>query len=313
MQDLNDISYFVQVVEEGTFSAASKVLGIAKSQLSFRIARLEESLGVRLIQRTTRRSHITEIGKRYYEQCLHVLAAVKLAQQVVDDVQAKPQGRIRVGCPVSFDQLLLAPILVGYLKHNPGVQVDLDICHHQMDVIEAGYDIAFRVRPSVKDSSMVVRSFGLDPHILVASPDLLKRWRQPKAPEELRGMPSLDVIAIEGRHFWPLQRADGEIAQIEHHPSLITDDLHVLFQAILGGVGISLFPECICRPFLAKGQLVRLLPEWSLPPGNVHAVYPSRHGHTPALRDFIDYTAQHLPKLLTDFQRDFDGSSLYRF
>ncbi len=151
MQDLNDIDYFVQVVELGSFTAASKALGVAKSQLSFRVARLEASLGVRLIQRTTRRSHVSEIGRRYYEQCRLLLAAAAQTQRVIDDAQATPRGRIRVACPVLFAQLLLAPVLVDFLKQHPEVQVDLDICHHQADVIAGGYDIAFRVRDSVKD------------------------------------------------------------------------------------------------------------------------------------------------------------------
>jgi DNA-binding transcriptional LysR family regulator len=312
MQDLNDIHYFVQVVEHGTFSAASKTLGIAKSQLSFRIARLEESLGARLIQRTTRHFHVTALGKRYYEQCLQILAAVNQAQKLVDDVQGKPQGRIRVGCPVSFDHLLLAPIIIGYLKHNPGVHIDLDTCHHQMDIVEAGYDIAFRVRPSLKDSSMVVRSFGLDPQILVASPDLLKQLGEPKSPDDLRRFPSVDTISNEGRHFWCLQKAKDAPIQMEHHPNLITDNLQVLFQGIHAGVGVSQCPEFVCRPYLARGELVRVLPHWSLPPGNVHAVYPSRHGQIPALRDFIDYTAQHMPKLLEKLHRDSDSPTTHQ-
>jgi DNA-binding transcriptional LysR family regulator len=312
MQDLNDIHYFVQVVEHGTFSAASKTLGIARSQLSFRIARLEESLGVRLIQRTTRHFHVTELGQRYYEQCLQILAVVKQAQKVVDDVQGKPKGRLRVGCPVSFDHLLLAPILIGYLKHNPGVHIDLDICHHQMDIVEAGYDVAFRVRPSLKDSSMVVRSFGLDPHILVASADLAKQWGLPKSPCDLRRFPSIDNISNEGRHFWSLQQAKDDPIQIEHHPSLITDNLQVLFQAVHAGVGVSQCPEFLCRPYLATGELVRFLPDWSLPPGNVHAVYPSRHGQMPALRDFIAYTTRHMPKLLEKLHRDFNSAATHQ-
>jgi len=155
VQDLNDIYYFVQVVELGSFTAASKALGVAKSQLSFRVARLEASLGVRLIQRTTRRSHVSEIGQRYYEQCRQLLAAAEQTQRVIDEAQAAPRGRIHVACPVLFAQLLLAPILVDFLRQHPEVQIDLDICHHQVDVIAGGYDIAFRVHDSLKDSSLV--------------------------------------------------------------------------------------------------------------------------------------------------------------
>jgi len=134
MQDLTDIYYFVQVVELGSFTAASKALGVAKSQLSFRVARLERNLGVRLIQRTTRRSNVSEIGRRYYEQCRLLLAAAEQAQYVIDVARAAPRGRIHVACPALFAQLLLGPILVEFLKRHPEVQVDLDLTHHQVGV-----------------------------------------------------------------------------------------------------------------------------------------------------------------------------------
>jgi DNA-binding transcriptional LysR family regulator len=302
VQDLNDIYYFVQVVELGSFTAASKSLGVAKSQLSFRVARLEASLGVRLIQRTTRRSHVSEIGRRYYEQCRLLLATAEQTQRVIDEAQAAPRGRIRVACPVLFAQLLLAPVLVDYLRQHPDVQVDLDICHHQVDVIAGGYDIAFRVRDSIKDSSLVMRSYGMDPHMLVASPDLLQRQGHPNQPLELKRLSSVGAISAEGRHFWHLMSDDGRTQQIEHHPGLVSDDLHVLYQAVIGGVGMAQLPQFVCREPVAEGRLIPLLPGWSVPSGNVHAVYPSRHGHTPALRSFIEFVAQRLPQELRSIQ-----------
>jgi DNA-binding transcriptional LysR family regulator len=302
VQDLNDIYYFVQVVELGSFTAASRSLGVAKSQLSFRVARLEANLGVRLIQRTTRRSHVSEIGRRYYEQCRLLLAAAEHTQQVIDEAQAAPRGRIHVACPVLFAQLLLAPVLVDYLRQHPDVQVDLDICHHQADLIAGGFDIAFRVRDSIKDSSLVMRSYGMDPQILVASPDLLRRQGHPTLPQELKPLASVGVVSGDGRHFWHLASGDGRAEQVEHHPSLVSDDLHVLYQAVIGGVGIAQLPQFVCRRPIAEGRLVPLLPAWSLPAGNVHAVYPSRHGHTPALHSFIEFVGQHLPRILRDTQ-----------
>ncbi len=303
MQDLTDIYYFVQVVELGSFTAASKALGVAKSQLSFRVARLETSLGVRLIQRTTRRSHVSEIGQRYYEQCRQLLAAAEQTQRVIDEAQAAPRGRIHVACPVLFAQLLLAPILVEFLRRHPEVQVDLDICHHEVDVIAGGYDIAFRVHDSLKDSSLVMRSYGMDPQVLVASPELLRRQGQPTRPTDLKRLSSVGVINAEGRHFWHLQAADGRAQQVEHRPSLTSDDPQVLYQAVVGGIGAAQLPQFICREAIADGRLVPLLPAWSLPAGNVHAVYPSRHGHTPALRSFIDFLAQSMPQALRRTQQ----------
>lgn len=302
VQDLDDIYYFVQVVELGSFTAASKALGVAKSRLSFRVARLEARLGVRLIQRTTRRSHVSEIGRRYYEQCRLLLAAAEQTQRVIDDAQAIPRGRIHIACPVLFAQLLLAPILVEFLRKYPDVQIDLDICHHQADIIAGGYDVAFRVRDTIQDSSLVMRSFGMDPQILVASPALLARRGHPALPDDLKRLSSVGVISAEGRHFWHLQDNEGLTDQIEHHPMLVSDDLQVLYQAVIGGIGMAQLPQFVCRGPIAEGRLVPLLPAWTSPAGNVHAVYPSRHGHTPALRSFIDFIAQRMPQVLRQTQ-----------
>ena len=302
MQDLNDIRCFVQVVEQGTFTAASKALGVAKSQLSFRVARLEANLGVRLIQRTTRRSHVTEIGRRYYEECRALLAAAEQAQRVIDDAQGAPRGRIHVACPVMFAQLLLAPVLSAYLLEHPDVQVDLENCDHQADVVAGGYDIAFRVRESVQDSSLVMRSFGMDPQMLLASPALLERHALPRKPKDLVRLPSVGVFGMQGRHFWRLAGPRGQAQVIEHHPRVASDDLQVLYQAVIDGVGMAQLPAWLCREPVRRGQLVPLLSNWSLPAGNVHAVYPSRHGHTPAVRSFIEFVARHLPAVLDGLQ-----------
>lgn len=302
MQDLNDIYYFVQVAERGSFTAASKALGIAKSQLSFRVARLEASLGVRLIQRTTRHQHVTGIGQRYYERCRLLLAAAEHTQQLIDDAQTAPRGRIHVACPVLLAQLLVAPVLVDYLREHPDVRVEMDIRDHQVDVIAGGYDVAFRVCGSIQDSSLVVRSYGMDPHMLVASVDLLRRHGHPTQPADLQPLPSVGASAAEGRHFWHLQSTGGKVWRAEHHPRLVSDDLQVLARAVLAGIGVAQLPRFFCRTAIAEGRLVALLPDWSPPPGNVHAVYPSRHGQTPALRSFMDFMADHLPRALLDVQ-----------
>jgi len=172
-----------------------------------------------------------------------------------------------------------------------------------VDVIASGFDIAFRVRDSVEDSSLVMRSYGLDPHLLVASPDLLLRQGRPLQPQDLKRMSSVGVISPEGRHFWHLQAEDRRAQQVEHHPSLVSDDLQVLYQAVVGGIGVAQLPRFVCRAAIDAGRLVPLLPAWSPPPGNVHAVYPSRHGHTPALDRFLQFIGQHLPRALQRIQQ----------
>jgi DNA-binding transcriptional LysR family regulator len=307
MQDLNDIKYFVTLIEHRTFSAASRVLGIAKSRLSFRIARLEQNLGVRLIHRTTRRSHVTDIGRRYYEQCLQILAAAEQAQSLVDTARGNLQGRIRVGCSFMFAPLLLK-VVIDYLKHQPSVDIELGICNNQADVIESGFDVVFRLRDSVKDSTMVMRQLGTLRQTLVASPQLIDKHGEPKAPADLRKLPSVAIESANGRHFYNFQNAGGEVTHVEHQPRLLSDDLQILRQAMLSGIGIAQLPNFVCKPLIEQRHVVHLLPDWTLACGNVHAMYPSRHGVVPALHCFINYTAEHLPNVLANVEHDFEAS-----
>ncbi|MBS0380904.1 MAG: LysR family transcriptional regulator [Proteobacteria bacterium] len=305
-QNLTDIFYFVQVVQHGSLTGAARALGVAKSRLSSRLAHLEQQLGVRLIQRTTRRLHVTEVGHSYCEHCRSLLDAAEQAQHVIDDAKDAPRGRIRIASPSSFVQMLLGPILVGFLDLHPAVQIELDMTNRPVDVVADGYDIAFGVRASLEDSSLVVRSFGFDPHVLVGAPALLERAGRLHKTSDLKHLPSLATTAPSGRHFWMLrQDKDGAGTQVEHHPKLVSDDLLMLRQAAILGVGIAQLPEFVCREALQRGVLKRVLPNWKLPPGNVHAVYPTRRGHTPALRSFIDHVALHLPDMLSELQCNF--------
>ncbi|MBN8735652.1 MAG: LysR family transcriptional regulator [Xanthomonadales bacterium] len=304
-QNLTDIFYFVQVVRHGSLTRAAQELGVAKSRLSTRLARLERQLGVRLIQRTTRRLHVTDVGHSYFDHCRGVLEAAERAQDVIDDAKAAPRGRIRVAAPSSFVQMLLEPILLDFMERNPEVQIDLDPARQEAGVVADGHDVVFRVRTSLEDSSMVARSFGLDPQVLVGAPALLKRVDGLRRPSDLKNLSSVATPPPPaGRHFWLLRHAEGGTeTQVEHHPRLVSDDLLLLRRAAIGGVGIVQLPEFICRAGLQSGSLKRVLPKWELPPGNVHALYPTRRGHTPALRSFIEYVALRVPQALEDLQR----------
>lgn len=307
MYDLNDLATFAAVVEHGSFTAAAAALGIAKSQISHRVARLEERLGVRLIQRTTRRLHVTEIGQRYYQHCRAMLAEAGRAQHVVEAAHAVPNGSVHVACPTLFSELILGQIVTEFMRALPQVRVKLDAVNRTVDVIAEGYDVAFRVRTQIEDSSLVVRSFGLDGQVLVAGRTYLDTYGRPRAPNRLAGFDSLGMAmdTVHGRHLWQLSGARGKgECVVEHRPRLVTDDMLTLKRAALLGLGLVVLPEFLCADAIASGELERVLPGWECAPGNVHAVYPSRHGQPPAVRSFIDFVAPRIEAVLKDMRGD---------
>jgi DNA-binding transcriptional LysR family regulator len=295
-QDLNDLYFFAAVVEHGGFSAAGRELGIPKSRLSKRIAQLEERLGVRLLQRTTRRFVVTEVGERFYTHCRAVLEEAQAAQDAVDELRAEPRGVVRLSCPVSIAQTVLANVLPDFLNQYPKMQVRVVATNRRVDVIGEGFDMAIRVRSKLDtDATLVVRTFGHSRVLPVASPALLKIHGRPATPEELGRLPALTMNEHDGAHSWELLDAKGERVVVEIQPRLFTGEFAVLLEAARRGVGVAMLPEFVCAPAIANGELEVLLPDWSAPEGMMHFVYPSRRGQLPGVRALIDFLAERLP------------------
>lgn len=297
LQDLNDLYFFAAVVEHGGFSAAGRALGVPKSRLSKRVAQLEERLGVRLLQRTTRRFVVTEVGERFYGHCRAVLEEAQAAQDAVDELRAEPRGVVRLSCPVSLAQTVLAYLLPEFLALYPKMQVRLMSGNRRVDVIGEGYDLAIRVRSKLDtDANLVIRSFGQATTALVASPTLLNALGRPTTPSELAKLPALSMLEHEGAQTWELIDAQGSQVNVEVQARLITGDFAVLLESTRRGLGVALLPEAVCAPAIAAGELEVVLPDWSSPEGTMHFVYPSRRGMLPGVRALVDFLAERLPK-----------------
>jgi DNA-binding transcriptional LysR family regulator len=294
MHDLNDLYYFVQVVEHQGFAPAGRALAIPKSKLSRRIALLEERLGVRLIQRSTRRFAVTDIGQDYYRHCLAMLVEANAAQEVIDRVSAQPQGTVRISCPTALLDHPVGAMLARFLARCPRVVMQLDSTNRRVDVIGEGFDIAIRVRfPPLEDSGLVMRVLGDSTQRLVASPSLLQAHglQAPLLPADLGQLPSLDEGPPHREHGWSLLGPDGASADLRHQPRLVSDDRLALRLAALQGVGVVQLPTLMVAQDLQQGALVDLLPAWRPRSGIVHAVFPSRRGMLPAVRELIDFLA----------------------
>ena len=297
MRDLNDRYFFVQVVEKGGFTAAAKALGLPKSRLSRRVAHLEEQLGVRLIQRTTRRFALTEVGQDYHRRCLAMLAEAEAADEVIHQARAEPRGTIKLSCPVKLSQMILADLVPRYMAENPQVKVHLEVTNRRVDVIEEGFDVALRVRAQrPSEASLTMRMLGESRTVVVASPDLLARHGAPARPDDLRRFATLGGIPADGRHVWFLSGPDGEEIEAPIAPRLLTDDMAVLREAALAGAGITLLPANLCCEQIAAGRLAVVLPDYPPLPGLVYCVFASRRGVVPAVRRFLDLLASELPR-----------------
>lgn len=291
--DFNDLYFFVQVVQHGGFAPAGRALNQPKSKLSRRIALLEERLDVRLIQRSTRRFAVTEIGQAYYQRCVAMLVEAEAAQAIVANSQAAPRGIVRMACPTALLDYYLGDALGRFLAQCPEVELQVESTNRSVDVIQEGLDLAIRVRfPPLEDSDLVMKTLGESRQCLVASPALIERMGGQPTIADLALWPSLGSLQSGRGYNWELEGPDGEKARILTEPRMLTDDRVALWRAAIHGVGAVLLPHALVQADLNNGRLVHLLPAWQARSAIVHAVFPSRRGLLPAVRALLDFLAQ---------------------
>lgn len=292
MQDLNDLYYFVQVVDHGGYAAAGRAIGMPRSKLSRRIMELEDRLGVRLLQRSTRKLAVTEIGQEYYRHCLAMLVEAGAAQEAIERSRSGPQGLVRVSAPPALVCFEVGAMIARYMAANPRVTVELESTSRRVDVIGEGIDVALRVRfPPIEPSELVMRTLGESVQRMVACPKLVEGMALPLVPADLGALPSLDLAPSLPRHVWELQGAEGASVRVTHKPRLVTDDMAQLLHAALAGVGVVKLPSMVADEHIAAGRLVNVTPGWTPRAGIVHAVFPTRRGLLPSVRSLIDFLA----------------------
>lgn len=295
MKDLTNLALFAHVIEHGSFSAAARQLAMPKSTLSRRIADLEEELGVRLLNRTTRKLYLTDVGREFLVHCQTVVAAANAAEQVTQFVQEKPRGKVRLSSPYLISQSLLVQILPEFMQRFPDVAIDLVMTNKPVNLIEQQVDIALRVRPHMEESSLIGRELLPSAQALYAAPELIKQHGVAEHPTDLITWPALSMHHSSGRYQWQLAHATGEQVTVSYQAKLITDDAWVLREAAAAGQGVVALPTYLCREYVAMGKLQRVLPEWRMPVGKLHLVYPYRRGLLPAVRSLIDFLVEKMP------------------
>ncbi|MGJ7036835.1 DNA-binding transcriptional LysR family regulator [Shinella sp. BE166] len=291
--DLNDLVYFAEVVAHGGFAAAGRALREPKSKLSRRVAGLEERLGVRLIERSSRRFRVTDVGQKYYERCRAMLAEAERAETIVAEAHSEPHGLIRMSCPTGLVESV-SPVVAQFLERYPKVHLQLVAVDRAVDLIEERIDVALRVRTALdSDASLTMRSLGNSIRILVAAPQLASRIADL---DQLSALPTLATSDEQVEVDWHLETDDGRTHVMRHTPRMGCADFSAIRAAAIAGLGIALLPDHTCREALAAGSLVRVLPAWRGVQGLVHLVFTTRRGLPPAVRSFIDSLAAGFPR-----------------
>jgi len=295
LTDLDDFYCFAQVVEHGGFSAAERATDIPKSKLSRRVYNLEERLGVRLIQRSSRHFAVTDIGMNIYRHAQVMLSAAQAAHDLVDHLSTEPRGTIKVSLPVSIAQNEMAKILPDFLKKYPEIKVQMMITNRRVDIINEGFDLALRVRTSLDDDpNLVIRQFEKIEQHLFASQGYLNEFGDLKTPEQLSEHKILSMAEEHTEQFLILQNEQQQQKKIRINPTVMGSDLNMLAQLAASSCGITLLPDNVVQQYVKRGELVRVLSDWKTAHGIFHLVYPSRRGLLPAVRVFIDYLVEHL-------------------
>ena len=291
MRDLNDLQFFAAVVGHRSFSAAARVLGVPKSRVSRRVAQLEERLGFRLIERSTRSLKVTEVGQQVYE---HARAAIDEADAVEDvalRMRAEPRGLVRISCPHGLQEIISRG-LPAFLTDNPLLRVQVIMTNRRVDLIEEGVDIAIRVRERLDtDANVQVKKIGTSKRILVAAPQFFAKLRPPTRPADLLRFPLLHDQEQAGASAWTLRKRASEQETIDFQPRLAAGDFGILVRAACAGAGIALLPRANCAAELASGLLVQVLEPWGAPDGIVHLIFTSRRGMLPGVRAVIEFVA----------------------
>jgi DNA-binding transcriptional LysR family regulator len=295
-EGLAGMSVFVRVVQAGSFSAAARALNQTPSAVSKQIGRLEDRLGARLFNRTTRRLGLTEVGAAFYERSRRILAEVEEAEQAVSHLHAAPRGTLRLDVPTAFGRLYIAPLLPDYLSLYPEVRIDMTMNDRYIDPVEEAVDLIVRIG-ELTDSSLIARRLAANRRVVCGVPGYFDRMGFPRYPADLAGHNCLVYTYRAARNDWPFVRsgdpAPGAPEVIRVTGSLETNNAESLYVAALGGLGVGLFPLWLAGPDLAAGRLVRALPDYHAPDSAIYAVYPPGRHLSPKVRSFVDFLVEH--------------------
>lgn len=289
MDLLASMRMYVAVVDGGSFAAAADRLGVSRAMVSKQVQKLEEHLGTRLMNRTTRRLSMTETGRAFHERSAQILADVDEAEQIAGQMTRSPQGVLRVTIPLSYGQHRLAPAIAAYTQSYPLVQLDIALSDRKVELVEEGFDVAIRIG-ALPQSDLIAKKLGAVHSIACAAPAYLARFGMPQAPADLSGHACLGYSLTGGGADWRFESPGGPVVVPIAGP-IKADNGDIIRLAAVGGAGIAFQPGFIVDEDIAAGRLVRVLPGWRSAELGVYAVYPSRRHLSAKVRTFVDFLA----------------------
>ena len=290
MDSLTDIAVFVRVVDDGSFTRAAERLKLSRSVVSKYVTRLEERLGARLLNRTTRRLSLTEAGRIFYDRSRRGLRDIEDAEAEVSRLQETPSGVLRINAPMSFGILHIAPALHEFLVQYPNVSVEMNLDDRQVDVIAEGFDVSVRIA-DLPDSSLIARRLGPCRHTIVAAPSYLEKNGTPRKPEELRDHNVITFAYQASTHTWHFLAPDGKPTSVAVSGSVQMNNSLALREALLTGVGITRTPTFVVGEDIKQGKLKSVLTDHETLELSIYLVYPERRHLLPKVRAFVDFMA----------------------
>ncbi len=288
------IPIFVAVVEQGGFSPAAKILGISKSAVSKRITTLEQHLGVKLLQRTTRKLSLTEAGEHYFEHAVKAHAAARDAEESATQLQGEPQGRLRINTPMSFGRMHIAPLLPEFLARYPKITMDTMMDDRQVDLVGGGFDLAIRAG-DLPGSSLIARKLATLHSVVCASPAYLKKYGYPKTPSELSQHNCLLYTYSDNLNTWSFER-DGHKQSVEVDGNYQVNNSEALREAILKGLGVGRLPTFVAGREIEAGTLINLFPDYQMHSKTIYAIFQERQYMPAKVRAFLDFVIEYLGK-----------------
>jgi DNA-binding transcriptional LysR family regulator len=296
--DLNDMVIFAKVAQLQGISPAARVLDIPKSRVSRRMAALENELGVRLLERSTRAMNLTELGKIYYEHCQRIAEEAASATRSLNHMLDSPRGKLRISASVGTGQKLIAPHLAEFIRLYPDIQLDVRLDNRRVDMIAEGYDLIVRVGVGkLQDSSLISKRIATSRAKIYASPEYLGNSPPITKLEDLHQHRIMTMKDSSYMNDWQLEDVEGNQHVLPIKVSAGLNDMQMLRRVAVDGGGIILIPTYIAKESVQRGQLVNVLPQWSGPEFSFYAVYPSRQGLTPKVRVWIDFFTERLGQL----------------
>lgn len=295
MDLITSMSIFKRVVETGSFSAVARETGLSQPTVSKHVAELENRLGTKLLNRSTRQLSLTEAGKEYYDRCSELLSDLEELESSVGQSRSEPTGTLRVNIPVTFGRMYLLPILWEFMSQYPDLKIDLVMDDGYVDLVKDGVDLAIRVGP-LPDSSLIARKIGDSPRVTVASPDYLAEHGEPKTLTDLEDHSCIVYTFLTTRNEWHFNGASGE-EKLRVHGDFSASSPDAIREAVVAGVGIAVTPLWLVHDALTQGKVKEILTDYDPTPLEIHAVYPDRRFVPRRVGLFIDHlkTSMKLP------------------